>query len=43
MDLGQAELDELAKMDRPSNMRRLEEIGIETAKRFVMPEHFAVT
>jgi predicted acylesterase/phospholipase RssA len=40
MDLGQSELDELAKMDRPSNMRRLEEIGIETAKRFVMPEHF---
>jgi len=41
MDLGKAELDELAKMDKPKNMRRLEEIGIEAAKRFVQPEHFA--
>jgi hypothetical protein len=42
MDLGQTELDELAKMDKPDNMLRLERIGIEAAKRFVKPEHFAV-
>jgi hypothetical protein len=40
MDLGKAELDELAKMDKPTNMRRLEEIGVEAARRFVKPEHF---
>ena len=42
MDIGKAELDELAKMDKPGNMKRLEQIGVEAAKRFVKPEHFGV-
>lgn len=42
IEKGQAELDELAKMDKPKNMRNLEAIGIEAAQRFVKPEHFAV-
>lgn len=33
-------LDELARMDRPGNMRHLEEIGTLAAQRFVLPEHF---
>lgn len=41
MPLTQAELDELAKMDKPDNMARLEQIGIEAAQRFVKAEHFA--
>jgi predicted acylesterase/phospholipase RssA len=41
MQLNQTDLDELAKMDKPSNMIRLEEIGREAAKRFVNPDHFA--
>jgi hypothetical protein len=40
MDIGKADLDELAKMDKSKNMPRLEAIGIEAAKRFVKAEHF---
>jgi len=40
-DLPQQELDDLAKMDKPANMKRLEQIGEEAARRFVKAEHFA--
>ena len=42
MAIGKAELDELAKMDKPGNMQRLEKIGVEAANRFVKPEHFGL-
>lgn len=40
MALEKSELDELAKMDKPGNMQRLEQIGVEAARRFVEPAHF---
>jgi hypothetical protein len=39
--LSRAELDDLAKMDEPDNMKRLEEIGKVAAERFVSPDRFA--
>lgn len=41
MNLSRDELDDLAKMDKPGNMKHLEQIGQEAAERFVRPEHFA--
>jgi predicted acylesterase/phospholipase RssA len=41
MDLAQEELDDLARMDKPSNMKRLEQIGQHAAERFIDPGQFA--
>ena len=41
MNLSRDALDDLAKMDRPTNMTHLEQIGQMAAERFVRPEHFA--
>jgi hypothetical protein len=40
VDLPRSVLDELAKMDKPGNMKRLEEIGQKAAECFVRQEHF---
>jgi uncharacterized protein len=36
-------LNDLAQMDKPGNMKQLEEIGQQAAERFVKPEHFRPT
>jgi predicted acylesterase/phospholipase RssA len=41
IELSRDVLDDLAKMDKPDNMKRLEEIGRQAAERFVKREHFA--
>jgi hypothetical protein len=41
MEVSRKVLDDLAKMDKPGNMKPLEEIGRQAAERFVRPEHFA--
>lgn len=41
MPMSRELLDDLAKMDKPGNMRQLEQIGQLAAERFVRPEHFA--
>jgi hypothetical protein len=41
MEVSRKVLDDLAKMDKPGNMKPLEEIGQRAAARFVRPEHFA--
>ncbi len=41
MPMSRERLDDLAKMDKPGNMRQLEQIGQLAAERFVRPEHFA--
>ena len=40
MKLDRSVLDNLAKMDKPENMKQLEELGHEAARRFIDPKHF---